>query len=281
MTDDREFWRATSDWLDVGSDRTPPPAIDAVLLAVRTTRQDRVLPLPRLPFNVPVIARVALVAAALLGLALAVNLILVAGRRQAPPPTPVAVTDNSDNGTFFTNGERYVTPDEFPVRITFSGLDGWEGNVGGPNAVWIGPKLGDQPVLFNVNIDTYKDPCHSDLGTTNTPRTAAGVVDALDALPFVDVTDPAATMGGRPATLLTATAPGSLAGCTAGEWDLWNLPLGAYVYVPAGGTQLIWVVDMGTAGPLVIGAEDHPDWPPQMRAQIDQLLSSLRIEPSS
>jgi hypothetical protein len=44
---DRTFERAVLDWLEDGSDRTPPPAIDAVLLAVKTTPQERELAIPR------------------------------------------------------------------------------------------------------------------------------------------------------------------------------------------------------------------------------------------
>jgi hypothetical protein len=44
---DRAFERAVRDWLDDGSDRTPQPAIDAVLLAVRTTPQEREPGIPR------------------------------------------------------------------------------------------------------------------------------------------------------------------------------------------------------------------------------------------
>jgi hypothetical protein len=42
---DRLFERAVTDWLEDGSDRTPPAAIDAVLLAVKTTPQARRGPL--------------------------------------------------------------------------------------------------------------------------------------------------------------------------------------------------------------------------------------------
>ena len=41
MSDDRAFDRAVHDWLEAGSDRTPTPAVDAVLLAVRMTPQER------------------------------------------------------------------------------------------------------------------------------------------------------------------------------------------------------------------------------------------------
>jgi hypothetical protein len=50
MTDDRDFERAVDDWLASGSDRTPAPAVDAVLFAVKTTTQERDL---RIPWRTP------------------------------------------------------------------------------------------------------------------------------------------------------------------------------------------------------------------------------------
>jgi hypothetical protein len=44
--DDHAFERASREWLGEGSDRTPPATIDAVLLAVRTTPQERDLRIP-------------------------------------------------------------------------------------------------------------------------------------------------------------------------------------------------------------------------------------------
>jgi hypothetical protein len=41
MSTDREFERVAEDWLDAGTDSTPPEVIDAVLLAVRNTPQER------------------------------------------------------------------------------------------------------------------------------------------------------------------------------------------------------------------------------------------------
>lgn len=46
MNDDRAFERATRDWLEAGSDVTPATTIEAVLLAVRTTPQERDLRIP-------------------------------------------------------------------------------------------------------------------------------------------------------------------------------------------------------------------------------------------
>jgi hypothetical protein len=44
---DRPFERAVHDWLEAGSDRTPPAAVDAVLFAIKTTPQQRDLWIPR------------------------------------------------------------------------------------------------------------------------------------------------------------------------------------------------------------------------------------------
>ncbi len=46
MTDHRGFERAVDDWLAEGSDRSPQPAVDAVLLAIKTTPQERDLRMP-------------------------------------------------------------------------------------------------------------------------------------------------------------------------------------------------------------------------------------------
>ena len=56
---DQLFERAVRDWLEDGSDRTPRPAIDAVLLAVKTTRQERDLRIPRRFTQMPTYMRLA------------------------------------------------------------------------------------------------------------------------------------------------------------------------------------------------------------------------------
>jgi TolB protein len=71
MSDDRGFERAMHAWLESGSDRTPPAAIDAVLLAARTTPQERGMRAPwRTPdMNTPLRLAAALAAVAVLGVA--------------------------------------------------------------------------------------------------------------------------------------------------------------------------------------------------------------------
>jgi len=94
MNDDRAFERATRDWLEEGSDRTPPVAIDAVLLAVRTTSQERDLRIPwRTPFmTTPIRAAAGIAIVAVVGIAV-LSLIgrgfnVGAPRTQGPTATP-------------------------------------------------------------------------------------------------------------------------------------------------------------------------------------------------
>ncbi len=96
MNDDRAFERATRDWLEAGSDTTPAATIDAVLLAVRTTPQERDLWIPRrittLPTQVRLIAAIAIFAVA--GFA-AVNLFKAPPIGPSPTPSPTVLVSAS------------------------------------------------------------------------------------------------------------------------------------------------------------------------------------------
>ena len=90
---DRLFERAVRDWLEAGSDRVPPAAIDAVLLATRTTPQERDLRVPRrfksMTMPMRMAAGIAIVAVA--GLATLTFL----DRSPAPGGTPTHVPTTS------------------------------------------------------------------------------------------------------------------------------------------------------------------------------------------
>ena len=62
---DRAFETAVRSWLDAGSDATPPAAVDAVLLAVKTTPQERDLRIPRRFDRMPAYLRLIAAAAVL------------------------------------------------------------------------------------------------------------------------------------------------------------------------------------------------------------------------
>lgn len=85
---DRTFERAVRDWLEDGSDRTPAHAIDAVLLAVKTTRQERDLRIPRRFTTMPTFMKLA-AGIAVVAIAGWLGLSTLGGRLgPAAPPSP-------------------------------------------------------------------------------------------------------------------------------------------------------------------------------------------------
>jgi hypothetical protein len=117
---DRQFDRAVRGWLDDGSDRTPPAAIDAVLLAVKTTSQERDLRILPRTIQMPTYLRLAAVIAivAVLGLGALMYLGKSPGVGGEPTPTsepsaspsPAASTATSllDTSTWTTyTSDRY------------------------------------------------------------------------------------------------------------------------------------------------------------------------------
>ena len=86
---DQLFQHAVRNWLEDGSDRIPPSAIDAVLLAVKTTPQERDLRIPRRFKQMPTYLRLAAAVAvfAILGVG-ALSFIDRGGTGGPPTPAP-------------------------------------------------------------------------------------------------------------------------------------------------------------------------------------------------
>jgi hypothetical protein len=91
---DRPFERAVRDWLEDGSDRTPPAAVNAVLLAVKTTPQERDLWIPRrfslMSMTMRLGAGIAVVAIAVAAIYLIGPRLGVGGPDTTAAPTPTA-----------------------------------------------------------------------------------------------------------------------------------------------------------------------------------------------
>jgi hypothetical protein len=98
MSDNRDFDRAVDRWLDDGSDATPPEVIDAVLLAVRSTPQERD---SRFPWRNSPMKRLAYAVAAVAALAVSVTVFSALsprfgiGSRPTPTATIQQTTDAS------------------------------------------------------------------------------------------------------------------------------------------------------------------------------------------
>ena len=115
MTDDRSIERAARSWLETGPTEAPDRAVEAALLRIETTRQERDL---RVPWRLPTMttpARVA--AAAVIGVLLIGGAYLYFGRPSqpsigAPGPSPSVVAPSAS--------ARASTP-----AVDYAGLPGW------------------------------------------------------------------------------------------------------------------------------------------------------------
>lgn len=97
MSNDRAFERATRDWLEAGSDRTPTATIDAVLLAARTTPQERDLRIPWRTPPMPKPLRFAAMFALVAIVGIGASALLRNGSTVGPGPTPTPSASPTSN----------------------------------------------------------------------------------------------------------------------------------------------------------------------------------------
>ena len=125
MSDNRDFDQAVDRWLDDGSDATPPGVIEAVLLAARSTPQERDL---RILWRTSSMRRLAYAAAAVAAVAVTVTMLSALGPRfgigSEPSPTPLAsalsgCTGLSASGEALTVGWCPTRPDGQRVLVAF------------------------------------------------------------------------------------------------------------------------------------------------------------------
>lgn len=97
MNDQHDFERATTDWLEAGTDVTPPHVIDAVLLAVRTTPQERDL---RVPWRTPIVNKLVIglgaAAVVVIGISLGAQFLGMPTNLGGPSAEPSATVEASE-----------------------------------------------------------------------------------------------------------------------------------------------------------------------------------------
>jgi hypothetical protein len=173
----------------------------------------------------------------------------------------------------------YVTGEPFLARITFTlpaMSAAWEGNIGGPYAVWLSTAHADL-LRFQVFDAVYAHPCQND-GVLLDPQPGPTVEDlaaVLMSLPGLEVTAPTdVTLGGYQGKELTLTTPATgTAACR-----VWILPLGATNDMAPGESQRVWILDVDGQR-LVIDAPEAADLTAQTKAAVQAVLDSIRIEP--
>jgi hypothetical protein len=311
MNDDHDFEHATREFLDDGSDRTPAATIDAVLLAVRTTPQERDLRIPwrTAPMSNPVrlVAAIAVIVVAgvaafnLFGPSPDVGGVGAGGEPSASPspaptstPTPTAaasaavpefpgVSDDVAPGTYL-----WAAGGATPADVTFTLPAGWMSRYGiphkdrgGPGEIAVGPWI-----IANV----YTDPCQWQ-GALPSPAVGPTVDDLASALVAQkgrNATAPTdVTLGGYPAKRIELSIPADLdrATCDEGVIRTWVAPgedaahstpdtenLGMH----SGQLNVVYIVDVN-GDRLVIDTWHMPGTSPTDLAELDAILASMRI----
>jgi hypothetical protein len=283
VSTDREVTRIVRSWLEEGPNALPDRVLDNVLDQVPATPQRRhSLPAWRLPHMKTQIriamAAVAVVVVALIGINFLPKTTSVGGPSAAPSPTVAPLSEV----TVPLKAGTYVAGDPFLVQATFTVPAGWEGNIGGPYAVFLDEPPGPgREVTFSIFEDVSASPCHSNgfLSPAVGP-TVDDLATALANMPGLTVTTPSvATLGGYQGKQLTLTAPASFAGCTLtsdGAFRIWQLPLGATQDLSPGESDRVWILQVGSQR-LVIDAPQTPGESAADIAAVQGVLDSIHL----
>ena len=305
MTTPRNPDLIVSAWLDEGPTRLPDETRRAITVAFPlTTQRRRAMRAPRRPNTMSTTLKLALGAAAVIAVVLGGAFLIRPGTADqgvgggpmpsptptaSPTPTPTPSAAPSATPGPIGVGEvqlplrpgNQVVGDPFLVPFTMTVPDGWSGNIGGPNAVWLVQTSGPGAIDLTVAEDVYKDPCNFDAGYV-TPRpgiSAAALVAALAKLPNVSPTRPTnATLAGQAAKLVTLTAPTGCSPDADGAYPLWHLPLGATDGLGPVNQDRVWVMEVGGKR-IVVAAQEPVVQDATLHAQIQSILDSLTFVP--
>lgn len=242
MNDKRDFDRAVDRWLDDGSDATPPEIIEAVLLAARSTPQERDFRIlwrtsPMTYLRLAAVVAVVAVAgmAALYAFGSGPN--VGSGPTPEPTATPepsIAEPSPSADAILPEGPFAWVEPtdpnDGPPITVTIP-ASGWTCPGGGSCILEKGDEYDgtlDDTVLESAMITTstttgilvYEDPCQWEYNVPDPPATTADeIAAALAAQPSRDASDPVDVMvGGYPGKMITLHVPDDLGYSDAGSF---------------------------------------------------------------
>jgi hypothetical protein len=312
MTDDRSLERAARSWLETGPTEAPDRAVEAALLRIEITRQERDWPVPwRLPkmttpTRVAVVAVIGVLAVGAVFLVLRPDQPSVAGPSSAPTPSPspqalhVGALAAGTYGTTLSLSEdggpclRPSAATSSPVpttgpcsapgdstRITLTVPDGWErleDPVLVPTAVGFDAPDGAAILIGRLGpgAGLLTDPCHP----VFPPGIAVGpsvdeFADALAEHPLLDVSTPiAVTLGGHPGKYVELQVPSDISTCPDNYWP-WDP--GIFAQGPNNRWH-IWILDVEGVRVLVL-AHDFPGTSTQDQAELMAIVESFHFEP--
>ena len=312
MTDDRSLERAARSWLESGPTQAPDRAVEAALLRIESTSQERDL---RVPWRLPIMTTPVRVAtAAVIGVLAVGGAILMLGRPgetgvggPGPSPTPVASVAPSPvalpdgslaAGTYvstpFAPGKPYtscMTPpqpgcsesEDDSISATLTVPDGWAGV---DSAVWLAAEENAAPAGAAVGFSRggwlHSDPCltaaqlaanvHADIAVG---PSVDDLANALADHPLLEATDPVAvTLGGYSGKYVDLQLPADLAGCATSYYP-WEP--GIYAQGP-GHRWHLWILDVDGVR-VVAAAMDYAGTSSQHQAELQAIVDSIQIEP--
>jgi len=304
MTDDRSLERAARSWLENGPTQAPDRAVEAALLRIQTTPQERDL---RIPWRLPTMTTPARVAtAALIGVIAVGGALFMLGRpgqsgvggpgptpTQTPTPTPAVLGDGP------LSAGRYVTPWTTkdwttcpkpdapdcngpvvaePVRFTVTVPDGPRGQrdllAREQSAAPSGASLG-----FGPGNWLYSDPCLTPENDTDADipvgPTVNDLATALAEHPLLDTTDPLDVAIDRFAgKYVDLQVPADIAKCTRSY-----SPMGSWVYAQGPSNRWhIWILDVNGQR-VVVQSADYAATSAQRQAELKAMVESIQIKP--
>jgi len=300
MNRDRDFEATAVEWLNAGSDATPPHLIDAVLLAARSTPQERDfrIPLrtPSMTFFMRVAAVIAVVAvagvAALYALGAGPNLGSgpPGGLTTQPTPTqPPAASPSQPLGgpadcvDLYDNGGTYrATVGTLSVAATIPA--GWTG-------VQDQVFLQNAPCLFGSSLQieaslvsqVYSDTCdwRGAVVETPTPDAATAALAVQEGHETLGPTN--VTIGGHSASRFELLFPADFDDTSCDDGMMWLFPgdpdPGIFNIDP-GTTMTVYVVDVDGLAVAIVASLRTEDATPANIAEPDGVVDSFRFGPS-
>jgi hypothetical protein len=310
MNDERSFERTARAWLEPGANQAPDRAIQAVLLAIETTPQERDL---RIPWRFPRMNKLVAVG---LGTA-AVVVALFVGSQLLGPPAPSGV----GGAPPITPSPTAVAPTaepSVPVPVPSSATDGYlpEGpflvvDQGSPNAAlsttvsipasgWTSaPEFGG--VVKGDDVDNlpeaamlawswpagtafsvYDDPCRWASTTRPPASTVDEIATALAAQASRDASDPVdVTVGGYAGKRITLHVPSdaTFADCDQSTFASYGIDGGEPSRFHQGPGQVdeLWILDVDGAF-VVLDVMYRPDTPAELVEELRAIARSATFK---
>ena len=304
MNSDRDFETTTAEWLNAGTDTTPPHLIDAVLLAAGSTPQERYLRSPLRARSLTFFMRVAAVIVVVAVAGVAALYAFGAGPNIGFGPSADPTSIPSDTEPVFDVALHYYTMDGDPVRdpeptrIHARLPDGW---VADESGMRMDSDEAERSVAISFwAVDAvFTEPCNGD-GRADPPgmETIDGLANTFRSRWFGDgplgqptTTEPVpTTVSGFRARYLEVRIPDDFDPdeCLGGRYATWRNADGVERHQRPGDVSRIWIVEVGptydpppyypTTPLLVIDATSQGEPAQEGLTGLADIIESLRIE---